>query len=193
LKKERRHWSADDKIRLLRLHLIEKQAISKICEEASLSPMQFYAWQEQLFANGSAALACFRCFRNVLRRWRPFSLGKGFALGSIRPAERITPDPSSKSPLRGSDRVCRRHAPPIAAVGPRPTIPPRAHLAAFSTSSTRFPRRESDTRLAPGLRQSPGKGNSDRLGCLAGSCAATTAGHTARSGSCRSVCDSETL
>jgi transposase-like protein len=47
LKKERRHWSADDKIRLLRLHLIEKQAISKICEEASLSPTQFYAWQEQ--------------------------------------------------------------------------------------------------------------------------------------------------
>jgi transposase len=56
LKKERRHWSADDKIRLLRLHLIEKQAISKICEEASLSPTQFYAWQEQLFANSSAAL-----------------------------------------------------------------------------------------------------------------------------------------
>jgi len=37
--------------------MIEKQAISKICEEASLSPTQFYAWQEQLFANGSAALA----------------------------------------------------------------------------------------------------------------------------------------
>jgi hypothetical protein len=37
--------------------MIEKQAISKICEEASLSPAQFYAWQEQLFANGSAALA----------------------------------------------------------------------------------------------------------------------------------------
>ena len=30
---------------------------TKICEEASLSPTQFYAWQEQLFANGSAALA----------------------------------------------------------------------------------------------------------------------------------------
>ena len=36
MKKERRHWSADDKIKLLRLHLIEKQAISKICDEASL-------------------------------------------------------------------------------------------------------------------------------------------------------------
>ena len=57
MKKERRHWSADDTIRLLRLHLIEKQAISKICVEASLSPTQFYAWQKQLFANGSAALA----------------------------------------------------------------------------------------------------------------------------------------
>ena len=56
MKKERRHWSADDKIKLLRLHLIEKQAISKICDEANLSPTQFYAWQEQLFINGGLAL-----------------------------------------------------------------------------------------------------------------------------------------
>ena len=56
MKKERRYWSAEDKIRLLRLHLVEKQAISKICDEASLSPTQFYTWQEQLFSNGSAAL-----------------------------------------------------------------------------------------------------------------------------------------
>ncbi len=56
LEKKRRHWSADDKIKLLRLHLIEKQAISKICEDASLSPTQFYAWQEQLFTNGGLAM-----------------------------------------------------------------------------------------------------------------------------------------
>jgi len=56
LKKERRHWSADDKIKLLRLHLIEKHAISKICEDARLSPTQFYAWQEQLFTNGGLPL-----------------------------------------------------------------------------------------------------------------------------------------
>jgi len=49
-------WSADDTIKLLRLHLIEKQAISKICEDASLSPTQFYAWQEQLFTNGGLAM-----------------------------------------------------------------------------------------------------------------------------------------
>ena len=57
MKNQRRHWSADDKIRLLRLHLIEKQPIARICEQASLSPAQFYAWQQQLFTNGSAALA----------------------------------------------------------------------------------------------------------------------------------------
>ena len=38
------------------LELIEKQAISKICEDASLSPTQFYAWQEQLFTNGGLAM-----------------------------------------------------------------------------------------------------------------------------------------
>jgi transposase-like protein len=56
LKKARRHWSADAKIKLLRLYFIEKQTISKIWEEASLSPTQFYAWQEQLFTSGSAVL-----------------------------------------------------------------------------------------------------------------------------------------
>jgi hypothetical protein len=49
LKKERRHWSADEKIKLLRLHLIEKQAIAKSGDEANSSPTQFYARQEQLF------------------------------------------------------------------------------------------------------------------------------------------------
>ena len=44
MKKERRHWSADEKIKLLRRHLIEKVPISKICDEAqfgaqSVSPL----------------------------------------------------------------------------------------------------------------------------------------------------------
>ncbi|MCX6587878.1 MAG: transposase [Acidobacteria bacterium] len=57
MNKEKKHWTPEDKLRLLRLHLIEKQPVSKICQDANLSPPQFYAWQQQLFTNGSVALA----------------------------------------------------------------------------------------------------------------------------------------
>jgi transposase len=56
LKKERRHWSAEEKIKLLRRHLIEKMPVSKICEEARLAPSLFHRWQEQLFMNAALAL-----------------------------------------------------------------------------------------------------------------------------------------
>jgi len=56
VKKERRHYSAEEKMKLLRLHLIEKQPVSKICEEAGVAPTVFYRWQEQLFLNGQVAL-----------------------------------------------------------------------------------------------------------------------------------------
>jgi len=56
LTKERRNWSAEEKTKLLRRHLIEKVPISKICEEARLSPGLFHRWQEQLFVNAPLAL-----------------------------------------------------------------------------------------------------------------------------------------
>jgi transposase-like protein len=57
LTNERRHWSAQEKVKLLRRHLIEKVPISKICEEARLSPGLYHRWQEQLFMNATLALA----------------------------------------------------------------------------------------------------------------------------------------
>jgi transposase len=56
LKKERRHWSADDKAKLLRRHLVEKIPVSKICEESQLAPSMFHRWLEQLFLNAASAL-----------------------------------------------------------------------------------------------------------------------------------------
>jgi transposase-like protein len=56
LTKERRHWSAEEKTKLLRRHLVEKVPISKICEEARLAPSLFHRWQEQLFVNAALAL-----------------------------------------------------------------------------------------------------------------------------------------
>lgn len=56
MKKERRYLSADQKVAILRRHLIEKLPISKVCEDAGIVPTLFYRWQEQLFLNGAVAL-----------------------------------------------------------------------------------------------------------------------------------------
>jgi transposase len=64
VKKEYRHRSAEEKVKLLRRHLIEKIPISKICEEEQIAPSLFHRWQEQLFGNGVAALQAKRPERN---------------------------------------------------------------------------------------------------------------------------------
>jgi transposase-like protein len=56
MKQQRRHWSAEEKTKVLRRHLIEKVPISKICEESQLAPSMFHRWQEQLFGNAALAL-----------------------------------------------------------------------------------------------------------------------------------------
>lgn len=54
--RQRRHWSAEEKTKLLRLHLIEKVPVSKICDENRLAPSLYHRWQEQLFLNAGLAL-----------------------------------------------------------------------------------------------------------------------------------------
>lgn len=51
----RRQYTAEEKVRLLRLHLLEGQAISAICEENDIHPTLFYQWQKTFFENGAAA------------------------------------------------------------------------------------------------------------------------------------------
>lgn len=51
----RRQHTAGEKIRLLRLHLLEGKSISAICDEHGLHPTLFYLWQKTFFENGAAA------------------------------------------------------------------------------------------------------------------------------------------
>ena len=55
MKNERKRFSAEEKVRLLRLHLVEKQPISQICDQHQVKPNVFYRWQKQFFENGSAS------------------------------------------------------------------------------------------------------------------------------------------
>ena len=52
---KRKKYSAQEKVRLLRLHLIEKEPVSDICDRHGLNPNVFYRWQKLFFENGTAA------------------------------------------------------------------------------------------------------------------------------------------
>jgi transposase-like protein len=52
---KRKKYSAQEKVRLLRLHLIEKEPVSDICDRHGLNPNVFYQWQKVFFENGAAA------------------------------------------------------------------------------------------------------------------------------------------
>ncbi len=53
--KGRRHHRPEDKVRILRLHLLEGKPISEICEEEGIHPTLFYQWQKTFFEKGAAA------------------------------------------------------------------------------------------------------------------------------------------
>jgi len=53
----RRQFTAEQKIAILRRHLLEHIAVSDLCDEYDLQPSVFYRWQQQLFENGTSALA----------------------------------------------------------------------------------------------------------------------------------------
>jgi transposase len=55
MKKERKHYTAEEKVAILRRHLLDKVLVSELCEENGLQPTVFYRWQKEFFENGTAA------------------------------------------------------------------------------------------------------------------------------------------
>jgi transposase-like protein len=55
MKKQRKHYSPEEKVSILRRHLLEKEPISKLCDELGLQPTVFYRWQKEFFENGATA------------------------------------------------------------------------------------------------------------------------------------------
>jgi transposase len=55
VKKTRKHYTADEKVAILRRHLLNQEPISKLCDELGLQPTVFYRWQKEFFENGAAA------------------------------------------------------------------------------------------------------------------------------------------
>jgi transposase len=53
--RKRKRFGAEDKVRVLRRHFLDKVPVSELCEEYGISPTVFYRWQKQLF-EGAASL-----------------------------------------------------------------------------------------------------------------------------------------
>jgi transposase-like protein len=52
---ERRHFSPQQKVAIVKEHLLDGVPISDLCDRHRIQPTQFYLWQKQLFENGVAA------------------------------------------------------------------------------------------------------------------------------------------
>jgi transposase-like protein len=51
----RRKFSGEEKVKILRRHLIDKVPVSDLCEEVDIHPTLFYRWQKDFFEYGAAA------------------------------------------------------------------------------------------------------------------------------------------
>lgn len=51
---ERKVFTPEQKIAILREHLIEKAPVSQVCEKHGVSVVNFYNWQKQLFEDGAS-------------------------------------------------------------------------------------------------------------------------------------------
>jgi len=51
--RKRKQYTGEEKLAILRKHLLEGVAVSDICDEHDLQPTVFYRWQKQLFEEGA--------------------------------------------------------------------------------------------------------------------------------------------
>jgi transposase-like protein len=50
---QRRNESGQEKVKVLRLHLLEGKPVSDLCEQYKINPSLFYQWQRTFFENGA--------------------------------------------------------------------------------------------------------------------------------------------
>jgi hypothetical protein len=95
MKKQRKQYAPEEKVAILRRHLLEKEPISKLCDEVALQPTVFYrltfmmldadivavsptsVWRVlgQAGCNRSGAASCRRRARALSSRWQFINTG----------------------------------------------------------------------------------------------------------------------
>lgn len=52
---KRKYFTPEQKVAIVRRHLLENVPVSDLCEELDIHATQYYTWQKQLFENGAVA------------------------------------------------------------------------------------------------------------------------------------------
>ena len=86
MRKERKHYTGEEKVAILRRHLLDKVPVSDLCEELGLQPTVFYRWQKEFFENGAAAFQA-----RADRTTKPNSNGSSSWRRRSRPKTRCWP------------------------------------------------------------------------------------------------------
>jgi len=55
MRKQRKNYTGQEKVFILKRHLVDRVAVSDLCDEYHLQPTVFYRWQKAFFENGAAA------------------------------------------------------------------------------------------------------------------------------------------
>ena len=55
MRKQRKNYSGQEKVIILKRHLVDHILVSDLCDEYNLQPTVFYRWQREFFENGAAA------------------------------------------------------------------------------------------------------------------------------------------
>jgi transposase-like protein len=55
MNRQRRHFTVEQKVAVLREHFLDKVPVSDLCEKHGIGVTLFYAWQKLFFENGTAA------------------------------------------------------------------------------------------------------------------------------------------
>ena len=55
MKRKRKKYTPEQKVAIIKKHLLDKVPLSDLCDEYDLHPTVFYRWQKMFFENGAAA------------------------------------------------------------------------------------------------------------------------------------------
>ena len=53
---KRKTYTAEEKLSIVKAHLIGKEPVSELCERYDIAPSLYYKWQQALFENGAQSL-----------------------------------------------------------------------------------------------------------------------------------------
>lgn len=57
MRKKRKTYTPEEKVGIIRRHLLDGVAVSDLCDEHNLNPTVYYRWQKEFFEGGAAAFA----------------------------------------------------------------------------------------------------------------------------------------